>query len=103
MTLFVYPPVTVSTTGLATEATLAALAAEDFATQTTLAQVKASNDRIAGDFLSGVSYDATVQTVNATSNVWTFKTGGVGGTTVKTLTINYVDATKQVITSVVAS
>jgi hypothetical protein len=120
MTVYIFPPVTVTVpapVGGATEAKqddiiaavdgveskLDTLNSKDFATQTTLALVKAATDRIPGDFLSGVSYDATVQTVNATSNVWAFKTGGVSGTTVKTLTINYVDSTKQVIASVVAS
>jgi hypothetical protein len=45
-------------------------------------------------------YDYCAQTVNATSDVWVFKTGGSGGTTVATLTINYTDATKATISNV---
>lgn len=45
--------------------------------------------------------DCASQTVNATSEVWTYKSGGVSGTTVGTVTINYSDSTKATITSVV--
>lgn len=37
----------------------------------------------------------------ATADVYTYKTGGAGGSTVATLTINYTDATKAVISSIV--
>jgi hypothetical protein len=37
---------------------------------------------------------------NATSNVWTYKTGGSGGTVVGTITVNYSDSTKAYITSI---
>lgn len=37
---------------------------------------------------------------NATSNVWTYKDGGSGGTTVATITVNYSDATKTLITNI---
>jgi hypothetical protein len=47
-----------------------------------------------------VAYDALVPTFNATSDVWVYKTGGILGTTVATVTINYVDATKAVILNV---
>lgn len=36
-------------------------------------------------------------TSNATSDVYVYKTGGSGGTTVATITINYTDSTKETI------
>jgi len=36
----------------------------------------------------------------ATTEVYTYKTGGSGGTTVATVTVTYVDATKEEISSV---
>lgn len=47
-----------------------------------------------------VAHDAIVPTYNATSDVYAYKTGGIAGTTVKTLTVNYTDATKTVITNI---
>ena len=44
------------------------------------------------------AYDYTVLTnPNSTTDLWTFKTGGSGGTTVATVTIVYTDTTKCVI------
>lgn len=37
----------------------------------------------------------------ATSDVYTYKTGGSGGSTVATITVNWTDATKSVLSSVV--
>jgi hypothetical protein len=37
----------------------------------------------------------------STSDVYTYKTGGAGGTTVSTITVNWTDATKSVLVSVV--
>jgi len=45
-------------------------------------------------------YDYVAQVQAATTDTWTFKTGGSGGTTVATVTITYVDATKAVILNV---
>jgi hypothetical protein len=45
-------------------------------------------------------YDYVLQTQSATQDVWVFKTGGGAGTTVATVTINYTDSTKAVITNV---
>lgn len=39
----------------------------------------------------------------ASQEVYTYKTGGVSGTTVGTITINYTDSTKNVLSSVVKS
>jgi len=36
----------------------------------------------------------------ATTEVYTYKTGGSGGTTVATVTVTYVDATKEEVSSV---
>jgi len=53
-----------------------------------------------GDSMVPSTYDSIIPTFNTTSDVWVFKTGGVSGTTVSTLTINYVDSTKAVITNI---
>ena len=47
------------------------------------------------------SYDYILAAYPTTSSeVYTYKTGGAGGTTVATVTVVYVDATKAVLTSV---
>jgi len=46
------------------------------------------------------NYDYVAQTQDATHDFWTFKTGGVGGTLVATVTITYTDATKVTISTV---
>jgi len=61
------------------------------ATEATLAKIPG---------LSIPIFDYCAQSQSATQDVWTFNTGGVGGTLVATVTINYVDATKAVITNV---
>lgn len=51
-----------------------------------------------------VDYDSIVTDYSGlTSDVYTYKTGGVSGTIVATITITYADATKAVISSVVRS
>lgn len=62
--------------------------------------VAATNTRL-GEMSAGLitaKHDSIYPTFNATSDVWEYK---LLGATVQTLTINYVDATKQVISSVV--
>ena len=49
------------------------------------------------------TFDYASQTQTATTDTWVFKTGGAGGTTVATVVITYVDATKEVISSVAQS
>lgn len=47
------------------------------------------------------SYDyISASYAGGTSDVYTYKSGGSGGTTVGTITINYTDTTKAVISSV---
>jgi hypothetical protein len=114
MTLYVYPPVTVSTAGLATETTLqsidltldaigvllVSLEAKDFATQTTLAAVNTSvTNKLAGNPVN-VAYDSVVMDrTPPTSNILTYRVGGAAGTIVKTKTLQYTDATKTVFVS----
>ena len=45
-------------------------------------------------------WDYVAQAQGATTDTWTFYTGGSGGTLVATVTITYVDATKEVILNV---
>lgn len=45
-------------------------------------------------------YDYCSQSQASTADTWTFKTGGAGGTTVATITIQYTTSDKSVIQSV---
>lgn len=45
-------------------------------------------------------WDYVTQTQASTTDTWTFKTGGSGGTTVATVTISYTDNTKNTISTV---
>jgi hypothetical protein len=63
----------------------------DVATEATLA-------KIPGLAIPIFDYCALAQ--NATQDIWTFKTGGAGGTLVATVTITYTDATKVTISTV---
>lgn len=78
-------------TGAATEASLAALAAEDFATQTTLAALSAKSASsavtVAYDYQS-FTYVAAGNGVGEIETV-VYKSGGAGGSTVATLTMAY--------------
>lgn len=57
-----------------------------------------------GNPLSGIpSWDYVSLTQAATTDTYTFKTGGAGGTTVQTIVITYTDSTKQTISTVVKS
>jgi hypothetical protein len=47
-----------------------------------------------------VAYDYTSLSQAATSDTWTFKSGGSGGSTVQTVTINYTDSGKGTISNV---
>ena len=59
------------------------------------------------DTLSGLSlptYDyVSVAYPNATTEIYTFKTGGSGGTTVATVTVVYTDSTKEDLSTVTKS
>lgn len=46
-------------------------------------------------------FDATQLTQTSVTDVWTFYTGGIGGTLVATVTITYTDTTKATISTVV--
>jgi hypothetical protein len=64
-------------------------------TQTTLLQ------GIAG--LLPTAYDYITYTSGSTTDTYVFKTGGSGGSTVKTITITFVDSTKKVLSTVGAT
>lgn len=46
------------------------------------------------------AYDYISQTIGSTSKTFVFKTGGSGGTTVATITVNYTDTTLSVMSNV---
>lgn len=54
-----------------------------------------------GSLLDGVSYDyIAIAYPTATTETYTYKSGGSGGTTEATITVTYVDATKAELVSV---
>jgi hypothetical protein len=74
--------------------------AKDFATQASLDALKTSIEaRLSGNFVPG-AYDYLTFTPGATDDVYVFKLGGSGGTTTKTLTINYTGVDKQTIANI---
>ena len=68
---------------------------------TVSAKLRNINTNIAATVGLGLPiFDYAAQSQSTTQDVWTFKTGGSGGTLVATVTINYTDSTKAVITNV---
>lgn len=58
-------------------------------------------DALASTSLIGLSaYDYVSLATASTTDTYTFKTGGSGGTTVATITITYTDSTKATISNV---
>lgn len=54
--------------------------------------------------LVGVAYDAVdIQQTSSTVETYVFKSGGLAGTTVKTIVITYTDSTKENMDTVVAT
>lgn len=54
--------------------------------------------------LAGVSFDAIdVQQTSSTVETYVYKSGGINGTTVKTIVVTYTDSTKEDIDTVVAT
>ena len=52
------------------------------------------------NLITDVEYDFVQQTQTSTTDTWTFKTGGSGGTTVAVILITYTDSTKETIDTV---
>jgi hypothetical protein len=110
MTLFVYPPITISTSGLATEAKqddiigyidtietlLGVLNAKDFATQTTLATraTEATAQKLREWPYADYDWIGDVWNAGTFTETFTYKTGGAGGASVGTAIIVYTDATR---------
>lgn len=95
--------------GAATETTLAAIstktpalgqAAMAASSPVVIASNQSNIPTLIQNQLVKVVFDAIVPTFNSTSDVWVYKTGGIAGSTVATLTVNYVDSTKAVITNI---
>ena len=54
-----------------------------------------------GSLLEGITFDYIAATYPTTSSeVYTYRNGGSGGTVVATVTVTYSDATKETLTSV---
>jgi hypothetical protein len=54
-----------------------------------------------GSLLEGIKYDYIAATYpSSTQEVYTYKTGGAGGTTVATITVNYTNSSKSVLSNV---
>lgn len=57
-----------------------------------------------GGMLSGVEFDAIdVQQTSSTVETYVYKSGGLAGTTVKTIVVTYTDSSKENIDTVVAT
>lgn len=93
MTLFVWPSVNAN---LASEGTLSDVLTELDSLNTTVAA------RLTGSFVPG-AYDYMSYTSGLSTDTYVFKTGGAGGTTVKTLVVTWTDNTKSVLATVAAS
>jgi len=95
-------PVPVSVSGVATAANqateIASLASLDTKTP---ALVSGATPVITG--LGVPAHDAILASFAATTDTYTYKTGGTGGTTVGTVVITYTDSTKAVLQTVVRS
>lgn len=74
-------------------------------TATTAGNAKMSLEEV-DDAVGGIlgftpeAFDYVAQTRTDTTDIWTFKSGGSGGTTVQTVTITYTDSTKAIISTV---
>lgn len=59
---------------------------------------------VVGSLLSEVNFDYIAATYpTSSSEVYTYKNGGSGGTTVATITVVYTDSTKETLSSVTKS
>jgi hypothetical protein len=110
MTLFVWPPQSINTSGLATSA-------GQTATNTKLDTIAGyvdglealvgTTNTVLSDRLSGslvpAKFDYIGYTDGGASETFVYKTGGSGGTTQKTITVTYADSSKAVLVSVAAT
>lgn len=96
MTLFVWPPQNVNTTGLATEA-------KQDVTNTNTSNVNTVlSDRLSGSLVPA-KFDYIGYTDGGATETFVYKTGGAGGTTQKTVIVTYTDSSKAILVSVTAS
>lgn len=117
MTLFVWPPQNVNTTGLATEAkqdvtntkldTIAGYV-DGIETLIGTTNTNTSNvNTVLSDRLSGslvpAKFDYIGYTDGGATETFVYKTGGSGGTTQKTVIVTYTDSSKAILVSVTAS
>ena len=117
MTLFVWPPQSINTSGLATSAgqtttntkldTIAGyvdgLETLVGTTNTNTGNVNTVlSDRLSGSLVPA-KFDYIGYTDGGASETFVYKTGGSGGTTQKTITVTYADSSKAVLVSVAAT
>ena len=93
----------VQSESLASESTLSGVATESGGNLDTIAGDTTSLDATALKLVGMgiIEFDYASQAQAATTDTWTLKTGGAGGSTVATITITYTDATKTVISTAV--
>lgn len=106
----IVPRANLSATGFATEATLGDIdtAVGNIETDTgNIATDVGDIETLLSDRLSGSlvpkKFDYIALTVAALSDTYVYKTGGAGGTTQKTVTVTFTDATKNTISTVAAT
>jgi hypothetical protein len=84
--------------------TLSAVSNADGETPVSLWANPTKHTLLGFDLVPGVDYDyIDVQQTSATVETYVFKTGGAGGTTIRTIVVTYTDATKANIDTVVYS
>jgi hypothetical protein len=92
----IVPRANLSATGFATEVTLGSVDTNVSDIETLL------SDRLSGSLVPK-KFDYIALTVAALSDTYVYKTGGAGGTTQKTVTVTFTDATKNTISTVAAT
>jgi len=113
----IVPRANISASGFATEATLSDIdtAVGNIETDTGDISTDTGNiatdigdietilsDRLTGSFVPK-KFDYVGYTDGGATETWVYKTGGSGGTTQKTVTVSYTDATKAVLVSIAAT
>ncbi len=69
-----------------------------------MADINSNLDVSTGGLFEGIVWDyISIAYTNSTTETFTYKTGGSGGTTVATVTVVYTDSTKVYISSVTKS
>lgn len=106
----IVPRASISAAGFASEATLLDIETSVGNIETDTGNISTNvsdietliTDRLSGSFVPK-KFDYVGYTDGGSTETWVYKTGGAGGTTVKTVVSTYTDASKAVLVSIAAS